>query len=260
MANVKVRLKDASNNVLHPETDWSVVQNKPTIVSKKLSLTLLEPIEGGLNSNINGVHAEVSGIAALPHESYPASRIIYSPRAEFQKDGDTILSPIGWESYGGRGVVLTGASPASKLCPAALPFLGDAFDNYDETFKSEAVTGGYCEFRIHPLVLKLRLGNEPEFEGQLIAWVYGYQPREEEDRNSPISLATIMENCIGTTVIQSYGNQSSLWSTVFNVLILKNGSCSVSYYTGTSNMIKASKTYSANQVTAYQYYPFRWAL
>lgn len=31
MANVKVRLKDASNNVLHPETDWSVVQNKPSI-------------------------------------------------------------------------------------------------------------------------------------------------------------------------------------------------------------------------------------
>lgn len=31
MANVKVRLKDASNNVLHPETDWSVVLNKPSI-------------------------------------------------------------------------------------------------------------------------------------------------------------------------------------------------------------------------------------
>ena len=31
MANVKVRLKDASNNVLHPETDWPVVQNKPSI-------------------------------------------------------------------------------------------------------------------------------------------------------------------------------------------------------------------------------------
>lgn len=31
MANVKVRLKDATNNILHPETDWSVVQNKPSI-------------------------------------------------------------------------------------------------------------------------------------------------------------------------------------------------------------------------------------
>ena len=30
MANVKVRLKDASNNVLHPETDWSVVLNRPS--------------------------------------------------------------------------------------------------------------------------------------------------------------------------------------------------------------------------------------
>lgn len=34
MANVKVRLKDASNNVLHPETDWSVVLNKPSIKLK----------------------------------------------------------------------------------------------------------------------------------------------------------------------------------------------------------------------------------
>ena len=31
---VKVRLKDGSNNVLHPETDWSVVLNKPSIKLK----------------------------------------------------------------------------------------------------------------------------------------------------------------------------------------------------------------------------------
>ena len=31
MANVKVRLKDASNNVLHPETEWSLVQGRPSI-------------------------------------------------------------------------------------------------------------------------------------------------------------------------------------------------------------------------------------
>lgn len=30
MATTNVRLKDASGNVLHPETDWSVVQNKPS--------------------------------------------------------------------------------------------------------------------------------------------------------------------------------------------------------------------------------------
>lgn len=33
MAYVKVRLKDASNNILHPETDWSVVRNKPSILT-----------------------------------------------------------------------------------------------------------------------------------------------------------------------------------------------------------------------------------
>lgn len=31
MATIKVRLKDAGENVLHPETDWSVVRNKPSI-------------------------------------------------------------------------------------------------------------------------------------------------------------------------------------------------------------------------------------
>ena len=31
MATVKVRLKDASGNVLHPETDWYVVKNRPSI-------------------------------------------------------------------------------------------------------------------------------------------------------------------------------------------------------------------------------------
>lgn len=29
MATINVRLKDAAGNVLYPETDWSVVQNKP---------------------------------------------------------------------------------------------------------------------------------------------------------------------------------------------------------------------------------------
>lgn len=31
MANIQVRLKDASDNVLHPETEWSLVQDKPSI-------------------------------------------------------------------------------------------------------------------------------------------------------------------------------------------------------------------------------------
>ena len=51
MANVKVRLKDASNNVLHPETDWSVVLNKPSI---KLQYTDGE-YGTGADSKINAV-------------------------------------------------------------------------------------------------------------------------------------------------------------------------------------------------------------
>lgn len=100
----------------------------------------------GNNNNIDGVHAEVSGIAALPNKDYTASRVIYSHGAEFQKDGDTVLSPIGWLSDPENGVVFAGASPASKLCPTALPFILDAFDNPDEAFKAD--TASHCEFRI----------------------------------------------------------------------------------------------------------------
>ena len=31
MAIIKVRLKDAGQNTLHPETDWSIVENRPAI-------------------------------------------------------------------------------------------------------------------------------------------------------------------------------------------------------------------------------------
>lgn len=124
-------------------------------------------MEGGDNSNIDNVHAEISGIAALPNEDYTGTRVIYSPSAEFQKDGDTLSSPIGYISDPGNGVVFTGASPASKLCPTALPFIYDASNNSNETFKED--TPKHCEFGIHPVVLKLKLGTGPEFEGQLIA-------------------------------------------------------------------------------------------
>lgn len=32
MATIKVRLKDAGKNVLHPETEWSLVQGKPSFI------------------------------------------------------------------------------------------------------------------------------------------------------------------------------------------------------------------------------------
>lgn len=38
MANVKVRLKDASGNILHPETEWSVIKNPPAVYDKAYAL------------------------------------------------------------------------------------------------------------------------------------------------------------------------------------------------------------------------------
>lgn len=215
-------------------------------------MSLLQGSEGGDNSNIDGVHVEVTGIAALPNEQYPNNRVIYSPSAEFQKDGDTITSPIGYVSVPGSGVVLKGND---ALSPAALPFIYDAFDDSNETFKTETTTSR-CEFGIHPVVLLLSFGAGPEFRGIVIAWMNGYTPRKEADRNTTLTLSSIMQNCIGTTIVHSSHSQSSSWDTVFNVVIQDNGTCVVNYYTGTTSMVKGSKTYSGSQVKAWQYYPF----
>lgn len=54
MATINVRLKDASGNVLHPETDWSLVQNKPSIEIDK------EKYQENWNTN-DSVHITASG-------------------------------------------------------------------------------------------------------------------------------------------------------------------------------------------------------
>lgn len=40
---IKVRLKDASQNVLHPETEWSLVQDKPSIFQTNWNSILNKP-------------------------------------------------------------------------------------------------------------------------------------------------------------------------------------------------------------------------
>lgn len=43
---IKVRLKDGDGNVLHPETDWSVVQNKPsTFMADWVSSVINKPFQ-----------------------------------------------------------------------------------------------------------------------------------------------------------------------------------------------------------------------
>lgn len=86
MANVKVRLKDASNNVLHPETDWSVVLNKPSIKLK-----------------------------------YPDDSHSNSPDSEF----DVVATLVGaggeaWDTYsnGGKSIVIGNSDNALGFCGA----------------------------------------------------------------------------------------------------------------------------------------------
>ena len=52
MSTIKVRLKDASGNVLHPETDWSVVQNKPSIEVDGHVQTWNNPSDGSADQTV----------------------------------------------------------------------------------------------------------------------------------------------------------------------------------------------------------------
>lgn len=67
MANVKVRLKDASQNVLHPETEWSLVQGKPSFTigqnsSGQRSETWSAPITTVAGENLIGLVSSKGGI------------------------------------------------------------------------------------------------------------------------------------------------------------------------------------------------------
>lgn len=71
MANVKVRLKDASNNILHPETDWSVVRNKPSNYPTDWELSVAnKPFQLEKNNFVGGANVlRVTGFKAFKFNS-----------------------------------------------------------------------------------------------------------------------------------------------------------------------------------------------
>lgn len=91
MANVKVRLKDASNNVLHPETDWSVVLNKPSI---KLQYT-----DGSYSTSTDSMVAVVSGRLGRDGEAWDT----------YSKDDDGKID-------GGKSIVIGNSDNALGFC------------------------------------------------------------------------------------------------------------------------------------------------
>lgn len=54
---IKVRLKDASQNVLHPETEWSVVQGRPSFTIGQNSSGQRSETWSTLNTNIAGEYS-----------------------------------------------------------------------------------------------------------------------------------------------------------------------------------------------------------
>ena len=114
MANVKVRLKDASDNVLHPETDWSVVQNKPSIIIDQRDHAETWYLDG---------HIEIECGQDLTLKA-PGSEIKVADR--YTSGATKLLKdyPINWSAINGKpsgkyvgSVTVTNAASAGYVIP-----------------------------------------------------------------------------------------------------------------------------------------------
>lgn len=115
MANVKVRLKDASNNVLHPETDWSVVLNKPSITINQRKHAEAWYFDG---------HIEITAGQNLALKA-PGSEIQVADKYTSGATKSLKDYPINWSAINGKpsgtyvgSVTVSDAASAGNLVPS----------------------------------------------------------------------------------------------------------------------------------------------
>lgn len=89
---INVRLKDAGGQILHPETDWSVVQNKPSI-SVSSSGESWNRGSGTISINENTV---------IIHAGGGAKNILVGDTNTGGKDVPLNEYPIRWQSIGNK--------------------------------------------------------------------------------------------------------------------------------------------------------------
>ena len=92
MAIIKVRLKDAGQNTLHPETDWSVVENRPAIT--------VGTSNGQKRETWSAPTTSVVGVNTLYLASHQGNITINDRTA----GKDTLLAdyPIKWSAISGK--------------------------------------------------------------------------------------------------------------------------------------------------------------
>ena len=82
MSTIKVRLKDVGGNVIHPETDWSIVQNKPSSYPTTWSEV------SGRPSSYPTTWSEVNGRPSIAFKTYSGDT--NNPVSEiWERSGDT---------------------------------------------------------------------------------------------------------------------------------------------------------------------------
>ena len=89
MAIIKVRLKDAGQNTLHPETDWSVVENRPAI-------TVGQNSSGQKKETWSAPITSVVGVNTL-YLASPQGSIMINDRT-VRKDTPLADYPIKWSA------------------------------------------------------------------------------------------------------------------------------------------------------------------
>lgn len=102
MATTNVRLKDAAGNVLHPETDWSLVQNKPSI-SVNASSESWDRGSGTISINGNsGVSLSSNSQTVTIHAGGSVKKILVGDTNTDNKDVPLDEYPIYWKSIKGK--------------------------------------------------------------------------------------------------------------------------------------------------------------
>ena len=92
MAIIKVRLKDAGQNTLHPETDWSVVENRPSIT--------ISTSNGQKREAWNAPTTSVVGVNTLYLASPQGSVMIND--SVVKKNTPLVDYPIKWSAISGK--------------------------------------------------------------------------------------------------------------------------------------------------------------
>lgn len=265
MSTIKVRLKDASGNVLHPETDWSVVQNKPSFTPFQWQMTSMIHVHEIYNSDfltdfdytyeMNGDRlSTVSGVGISGDGGDPTSPDFYSSGIchSFAEDPHILkvmdvsafrtnpTNPISLMECPNSGYTLDeGISPYGSL---------QTYDSFDEYFYKYDVQRSVL--RAEFTVVNSVMGEIDVFSVFLLAFTFGDIRRTAAETNTKeIAYDGLYASMIGAIVLPHKFSQSTETGENASVLFDEN---SVKF-DGTE--YKTDST-SAKRVKFYKVFPF----